>query len=147
MSDYPANALMQYVDQNDFQRLTPEQQAMIERDKINESIGPFDFMPGPMTGIYGAIGSSIPSFGARSAYKYAREYGESRLGSLAEAAREVIPGTAIVGGLSAGIGYAHDIINRIRDRDQRERLMMHGNPADAEGQPGGFYGQNALMRR
>ena len=139
------NALMR-------QRLTPEQQAMLDRDKINESLGPFDFMPGGLTGIYGAGGAlfgALAPGGIRSIPKMAAQNRRWGDGGVSEAIRDGVAQTAVIGGGAGTIGYVHEILKRMLDRHDIEQQMMLGNPRDAEGQSGGFYGQplNTLMRR
>lgn len=120
---------------NYFPPLTPEQQAMIDRDKINESLGPFDFAPGLITGVGAGIGAAALPFVAKTWPWYARYYGPKQAGAYA--AQE---GGAVLG-IPTALGYALDMKQRALDRHDQEQKMMFGSPADAEGQPGGFYGR------
>lgn len=120
---------------NQFVPLTPEQQAMLDRDKIEESLGPFDWMPGGFTAMGAAVGGAALPFVAKAWPWYMRHYGTKK--GLGYAAQE---GGMLVGG-SALPGYGLDLKDRMFSREDREKQMMFGNPADAEGQPGGFYGR------
>ena len=145
MADVTLADILQGKSANNFGPLTPEQKAMLERDKINESLGPFDLMPGPATAGYAggaaAMGALLPG-GLRSVPYMARM---NRMeGATRPRLEAVLDGLAQTGALGAGgalYGYGNEIQDRYSDRSDREQKMMHGNPADAEGQPGGFYGQ------
>lgn len=120
---------------NDFKALTPEQKAAIDRDKIDESLGPFDFMPGALTGVSAGLGALGLGFLARDWPKLIQVYGAR--GFAPDIAKE----TAAAIGIPAAMGYGLELKDRLFDRQERERQMMFGNPDDAEGQPGGFYGE------
>lgn len=124
---------------NTFGKLTPEQQAMLDRDKIDESLGPFDFMPGPQAAIYGGGGALLGALlpGGLTSIRHMMRLGFPRSQSIAAGLEQ----TAITGGGTGLLGYANDLKDRYFERDDRENKMMFGNPADAEGQLGGFYGR------
>jgi len=95
---------------NNFAPLTPEQEAMLSRQAIQESVNPLDFI---------APGAALLGGGAM--YGFGRALGLPRLPSLA-------------GGGVFGANLADRIEN-----NRNTRL-------DAEGQPGGFYGENPRAR-
>tara|TARA_R110000868_G_C10733132_1_gene751790 strand:- start:470 stop:901 length:432 start_codon:yes stop_codon:yes gene_type:complete len=137
----PTLADVLQMEGNKFGPLTPEQQAMLDRDKINESLGPFDFMPGMGAAGGAAIGSPVAAY---IASRIPSRFAQNALGwgrnPMADAGRDLMFSGAAVG-VPAAIGHASDLRGRYLARSERERLMMLGNPADAEGQAGGFYGQ------
>lgn len=130
-----AQALMQAPQANNFGPLTPEQQANLERDKIEQSLGPFDFAPGWATAAGAGLGAAFTANLARNWPWLLRYYGPSQGGKYV--AQEA---AAMMGGPTA-LGYVIDKKDQVFDRHNREQLMMFGNPRDAEGQPGGFYGK------
>lgn len=121
-------------DANDFGPLTPEQQANLDRDKINESLGPFDWMPGPQAALYGGGGALMGALlpGGLTSIRHMMRLGYPRSHSIASGLEQ----TAVVGGGTGVMGYANDLKDRYFDRADRENKMMFGDPRDAEGQPG-----------
>lgn len=124
---------------NNFGPLTPEQQAMLDRDKIDESLGPFDWMPGKfamsMAGAGAGLMGSMPGglFSVPGALIRGMPAAQVLRQNVAPAAQ----GAAAMGAL----GYGTELKYRYENRADQENKMMFGNPADAEGQPGGFYGR------
>lgn len=119
------NALMQG---NNFGPLTPEQEEMLRRQAVSTEMPALLELllsGGLMGGVGRAVGRGMGHAGSFIA-------GQSGPGAANIAGR-------IGGGLGAmsGIGGAYDAA---QTRAQANTMM------DAEGQPGGFYG-NALMRR
>lgn len=107
-------------DANQFGPISPEQQAMLQRQAVQPSWSPLDFMPGPMTGFGAGLGALL--------YPMIRGGGGPRSAAAAP----------------AGIGYGLDMLDRYRG--QQPLPSQFYDNRDAEGQPGGFYGQNALAQ-
>lgn len=112
---------------NHFGPLTPEQQAMLQRQGVQSGMSPLEMLPMTMAG--GAIGAGMAGVGGLKSLVQ----GLMQKGMRPEAIAEYLKGIGVVGGATAGLGNVFDAINY----SQRQRDTIR----DAEGQPGGFYGQ------
>ncbi len=108
---------------NQFAPLRPEQEAMLSRQAIQESMSPID-MTMPMAGLgLGALGG----------------YGAARIGqALAGVSKHDAPLwlRSLINGGAAGYGAIYGGIQGAMMQSDAENTLL-----DAEGQPGGFYGQ------
>lgn len=118
---------------NNFGPLTDEQKALMHRGKVDEALGPFDFMPGGFTALGGAIGGTLGALlpgGLRSIPKMARfnkSYGSTR--PVTEAVRDGVSQTAVVGGGTAAASYAKEKLDQFIERSAAEREMLIGGQA------------------
>jgi len=106
---------------NDFGPLTPEQEAQLRRQAVQSGMSPLDFM----------IGGAIP--GAAVGYA-AQRFGRYLAGVPKHEAPLGMRTLMGAGGAAAGatMGGMQGLI----DYEKQQNTMR-----DAEGQPGGFYGQ------
>lgn len=114
---------------NQFGPITPEQQAMLQRDAVQPSMGPFDLFP--MTGLGAGIGAGTAAVGGlRSLMSDPRR---------AAALMEYLKGIGAVGGAGAGMGFMFDARNMTRDYQQQRDMER-----EAEMLPGAFPLNNLL---
>lgn len=116
---------------NNFGPLTPEQQAMLQRQALGDAPSPFDVLPGTIMGA--GIGAGMAGIGGlRSLVQ-----GLQQRGMRADAIGEYLKGIGVVGGATAGAGLSFDVFGS---------TPYKNSIRDAEGQPGGFYGENRRAR-
>ena len=112
---------------NNFGPLTPEQEDVLRRQGVQSGMGPLELLS--LTGLGAGIGVGMAGIGGALSLGQ----GLATRGDRLPALLEYLKGIGVVGGAGAGAGFGFDTLNATSRQRETHR--------DAEGQPGGFYGQ------